>query len=97
MLTLALCVDAAQDLSAEVDGIDGTLPSFATAYAVVAVECAAALKEADPLADVTLEVREVVCEWTAVEALGQACEALQLVFTVAAAWRARTATVAGIR
>ena len=92
MILLALLIEGEQHIEAECDGITGTLPTFTTDYATVAVQCAAALKEADPGAAVSLDLRDVDCDWTAVEALGQAVDALQLVLTVATAWRMRTAT-----
>ena len=94
MIVLALLIEGEQHIEAECDGITGTLPTFTTSFATVAVECAAALKEADPGAEVTLELRDVECDWTAVEALGQAVDALQIVLKVATAWRIRCATAA---
>ncbi len=92
MIVLALLIEGDSHVDAEFDGVTGTLPTFGTDYASIAVECAAALKEADPGAAVTLELQEIECDWTAVEALGQAVDALQLVLTVATAWRIRRAT-----
>ena len=91
MIVLALTVDGAQDLAANVDGVDGTLPSFTPDYASCATAAAAALMEADPCADVSIEVRDVEYDWTAIDALGQAVEGLQLVLLVASAWRMRRA------
>lgn len=94
MIVLALLIEGESHVDEEVDGVTATLPTFGTDYASIAVECAAALKEADPGASVTLELQEVECDWTAVEALGQAVDALQLVLTVATAWRYRCAAAA---
>jgi hypothetical protein len=94
MLTLALLIEGEAHIEAECDGITGTLPSFGLYYAPIAVQCAAALKEADPGAAVSLELRDVAYDWTAIEALGQAAEALALVMRVATWWRLRLATAA---
>ncbi len=89
MIVLALLVNSEDGICREVDGLDGTLPSFTLEFGPCAIACAAALKEADPDADVTLEVREVDYDWTAVAALSLAQDAFATVLVVATAWRMR--------